>query len=867
MNNFPRFAGLSVALLCCIVGSGVALAAPTDLPEIDLSTGGVAVSAVTDGSAYSSVSDAPNSLIASATNQTITKTWESGHFGLADRNVVAPEGWTVEYLTSATAWNATIPSDLNLVTGVRARSSFNSVGTAARKQVSISTAQTTLKQQSLGSLTVTGLGDGYDVFFDEDHTKVFNVFHHGTAGANNNKIDCHELSIASSGARCAGYPISMPLSLGTNDRSTGAVVGTKVWVPVGRSSNPGGGFACFLVSGGLCPTSFVSMTTNVLNNVHSNVGNIAQVDNYLFAQNFKDGKLLCLDGDTGLACAGMPAGGFSIGNSPMLSWPSNLIAVGTRIYSNDGAASLGCLDTATWAKCTGWETPWSITKKHSVFALPNANGAIIGVCMFDATTAECVQEDKTTLAVPASLSAARLAVPHKDRGAVAELYKYNGYQTGPRTVGSRTYWVNFVFNNADAVGQGGTGKIACWDASLNSGAGGQCVFSNPTGANPAVSANVILDNAYSLVVDPDNPQCIWTNDDGGEIKSFDTLTGIASCPIQDAIVRIPYDDAIPRFSCAESGRVRTWDKITVTATLTSPRELNNLKLTIKRGGLPLAGWTDRALTNLGELDLSTLNVSVSGTKPTFEVTAAGLTNVEATSILGYVKYSSDAPQLCVNLKALTYCPTGVGTAPQNSVARANDAVDLVVSYSDTNSTYELSDTTSVSRTDVANCLGVLRGNVSQSGTATPGPISNQTVELKDSSGNVVESVTTDSTGNYTFTNLYPHAYTVVYGSVSKASVVSANLTTTKDFVLDAVVTPTTTVAATTTVAPTTTIASTTSTSVASTTTTEVAIAEKAAIAESLPRSGSDTAKTRTAALIALSFGVVLLGVVRRRRAL
>lgn len=820
----PLVASVAVIAALCLSGAVTfAAAGPSDNPALDLTSGGSAVTAATDGTSFLSTADAPNSLVDTATTQSITKTWAAGHFGLADSNVIAPEGWTVEYTTDGTNWSSTVPANLDTVSGVRTRKTYNSRGTATRQQLSISTAPSVIKQQSLGSLTVTGLGDGYDVFFNEDHTKIFNVFHHGAGNSSYNKIDCHEMTVASGGARCSGYPVSMPNGLGTNDRSTGAVVGSRVWVPVGNGSSPGGGFACFNVSGGACSTPFVQLTTNVNSNVYkySNVANIAQIDSYLFTQNFKDGRLLCLDGDTGAACAHMPAGGFDIGNGPMSPWPSNLLAVGPRIYSNDGNNTLGCLDTMTWTTCAGWSTPLTTTKDHHVFALPNDVGAIIGICTFDKTSAECFQEDKTPLAVPASLAAARLAIPHATR---TNLDQYYGYTSGPRTVGSRVYWLNMIFDANDAI-TNGPGKIACWDAALDSGDGDACNYT-------ALSKSYITDNAYALVIDPDNPDCLWTNDNNGNLQSFDAITGNPSCPGSlDAAVKIPYNIATPRFSCYEEGRIRAWDKITIDATLTDGRTLGDLKVTIKRGGLPIAGWTNRAVSGAGLLDLSTLNVATSGTKPTFEIKAAGLTDAEAGTIIGYVSYTSDAPQLCITLKPLTYCPTGVGQASGSTLARANDTVSLAVKYQDTSNTYDLTDSKSVTRTAVSNCLGVVRGTITQSSYGTVTPLANRTVTLKDKDGNVVGTATTDSNGNYSFANMYAHAYSVWVGDQQVASTVSENTTTVKDF------------------------------QVTVTTTTTVPVEE----VDGLPKTGSDSGLSVGLGIVMVVGGLMLVAVASRRR--
>lgn len=736
------------------VGTPPVQATSSPSPNVSLTASGSAVVAASDGTPFTSTATAPIT-INGQTSQVITKMWNKDELQFVDGSVVAPQGWSLEYTTDGTSWSNTLPGNTTLIRGVRTTGSLQSIGFSNGLQTSITSAPSSIKQATVGSLSITGGGDGYDVFMDEAYTKIFNVWHHSSP----NQIDCHSLF---TGVRCSGYPITMPNSLGTNDRSTGIVVGSKVWVAAGYGSNPGGGFACFLVAGGLCSTSFISLTTNVNTAAHSNVANMERIGQYLFTQNFKDGKVLCLDTVIEAACTQMPVGGFDLGTSASQSYPSNMLVIGTRLYSNDGRGSVGCLDTTTWTRCTGWTTPWTTTRFFNIFALPNSSGQIVAICAFNTDSAGCVDSTKTAYTVPASLNSSRAALPLSN---VAASNALGGYETPPRTVGTRLYWVNMVWNSSQSGG-----IITCWDASLNSGAGGTCSFSGQSS---------ISDEAYSLTIDPQNADCLWTNDDNGNIESFDAITGNAGCPVPtDAVVQIPYSVAVPRYSCTEAGRIRQWDSITLSAT--GPT-LSSMKVTIRRNGMTIPGWSNVSAAANGQVNLSSLSVSASGTQPTFEITSPGLTVQQAQTITGDVKYLSDAPQLCLNLLPLATCPTGAGLAQSSTVPRPNSDVNLTVVNAGNGATQNFSSNQSVTRTSMNNCVGTLNGNAFVSTASGPVAIPNASIQLKDSNGNVVATTTTDSSGNYVFSNAYPHGYTVHLASDSQAAPVTANATTVRNF--------------------------------------------------------------------------------------
>jgi CshA-type fibril repeat protein len=716
---------------------------PADVgdPTLTLTSNGAAPASLAANDTLRAVTDAPITLTGQ-TSQTISQTWDPAQLRLGSSAITAPENWQLEYTTDGTTWSSTVPGDLTAVRGVRTIGDVNALGYSGGLQSSTATADGAVRVPTVSSISVTGAGDGWDVFFDEAYTKIFNVFHHSSPA----QIDCHSLF---DGSRCAGYPVTMPLSLGTNDRSTGISVGSKVWVAAGRSSNPGGGFACFNVSGGLCSTSFVKLTDNANNGGHSNVGNMARIGQYVFTQNFKDGKVLCLDTQTNAGCSSMPSGGFDLGTGPVQNYPSNLLALGTRLYSHDGYGQVGCLDTTTWGLCADWATVWSSGRTVHLMALPDATGNIVAVCTWDNSGVTCVDETQTSYTAPASLAPLVAANPDA----------YGGYANTPQTVGSRVYWSDAVWYEVSA--------ISCWDAALNGGAGGQC-------------ANFpIAEESYTVVVDPQNADCIWTNDNNGTIESFNVLDGSAGCPVDpDPVVQLPYTAVAPRMACAEAGRVRGW---TTFKAVFPAGSVTDLRVTVKRNGLALSGWSNLTPNAQGEIDLSTLTVAQSGTQPVFEVKAVGSTSTDAETITADVTYLSDAPQLCVDLTVLRQCPALSGIAPAGALPIDPVTVDVTVTNAAGASSATSTLTDSSTRADLTGCQGSISGSVLRTPPGGSFPIVGATVTLRDSGGNVVTTATTDANGDYSFPSLYPSGYTVTYNTTDEAVTLTDGGSETRNF--------------------------------------------------------------------------------------
>lgn len=739
--RMPRAALALATLLSVLAIPATSAAAAGSTATLETTTNGTPSSAVAENDVIHAVTSAPIEVVGQ-TGKVIGQVWDNTQLNLSDNSIVAPEGWALEYTTDGATWSSVKPA-IASIKGVRTVGDVNALGYAGGLQSKVVTAGGSVRQATVSSISVTGLGDGWDVFFDEEHTKIFNVFHHSSPA----QIDCHSLL---DGSRCSGYPVTLPLSLGTNDRSTGVVVGSKVWVAAGRGSNPGGGFACFNVSGGLCTTSFVKLTSNSLNGNYSNVSNMARIDQYVFATNLNDGKILCLDSQTSAGCASMPAGGFDLGIGAAANYGSNLLTVGNRLYASDGNGEVGCLDTNTWGTCTGWESVWASGNTYQLMALPSSTGAMVAICTFDNAGAACVDSAQQPYAHPASLDTTIGLSP----AWIA------GYGKTPETVGTRVYWT-------DANYQYGWGEVSCWDASLNGGTGGTC-------------ANFpLLDENYTVTVDPVNADCIWTNDNNGSIEAFDAISGTAGCTVPvDPVVAMPYTATVPRVSCSEAGRVRSWTSYQITNA--AGGDVTSFKVTVKKNGAGISGWTNLTPDATGSIDLTALDVAVSGTKPTFEVSATGVTEQDAAAITADVTFLSDAPQLCLDLVVLRSCPTGYGQAPavfNLSDARIESTIIDDVSGSATTTTL----TSDVSRASLTGCAGGITGIVKRTPPSGDVPIQNATVNILDGEGNVLETTTTDASGAYSFSNLYPNDYTVQYGTNSGVVTVPAGSNGVQDF--------------------------------------------------------------------------------------
>ncbi|MGI9197835.1 MAG: Ig-like domain-containing protein [Candidatus Nanopelagicales bacterium] len=161
----------------------------------------------------------------------------------AATDIIAPNGWTVEYSVDGTNFTAAAPATAvgwAAVRAVRASGNVQTLGSDNGFQVAQGTATGSAGSTAPAFIASSGTGDGYEAFFDPGRTRVFNLYHHEFTYppnhqyyyANVKTLDCHVLA---TGGTCAGFPYEM--RVGTNHVALGKVVGEQLWV-AGTWDNP-----------------------------------------------------------------------------------------------------------------------------------------------------------------------------------------------------------------------------------------------------------------------------------------------------------------------------------------------------------------------------------------------------------------------------------------------------------------------------------------------------------------------------------------------------------------------------------------------------------------------------------------------------
>ena len=181
-------------------------------------------------------------------------------------------------------------------------------------------------------------------------------------------------------------------------------------------------------------------------------------------------------------------------------------------------------------------------------------------------------------------------------------------------------------------------------------------FNYTTGAECAGYAGTDVGvRIYSIIADPAVPNCLWTNGDAGRITTFSGKTGVLGCTMEFPIVEMPYSAIAPRMACDETGRLLTWGSMKFNSP--SGISISQLKVSIfDTRGNPIEGWTDVTPNAQGVIDMRTLSVAVSGTKPSLQVSAGSVDKDLLAQLTAIVSFEAAAPQLCFDLHVSAKCP-------------------------------------------------------------------------------------------------------------------------------------------------------------------------------------------------------------------
>ena len=729
------------ALASSTLGIGTAQATPPTTATAILNSQGAAAAALGTGSVVNVRTDAPVTVVGDS-SQIISQTIDSSHGLLASRNaingqgqtvqvpdVTAPEGYTVEY-NDGSSWSQTAPtldSATNTypgVAGVRASGAISVTGYAnhleqvSRTATAVAEAGTTFQG--------TSGGDGWDVFFGSGPAagRVFNIFHHSGGDFT---MDCH----LRDGTPCWGALYSsnpdstVPATYYTSAHSTGFYVAASdsVYSFVANGAGDFGMVCATNVSTSNpvpCPTPFVTLAAGVgaTGVWQGNSANDAVlVGTKVFARGTGSGNdMLCFDTVTEQACVNQP---FSLGQpSGDNSFENNrLMAIDTNIYFTTGD-NVGCFDSVTKTLCAGFNSGAIVAGSNAgpLFYSTDVSGVPNQICAYTSTT--CWGLDGTTGAWPAGLR--------------SSVFSYASLGWGiDLNIGSKFYYLEG--DSAD-----------CFDFST----GADCTDYSP----PALGRGT-----YTMRVDPANTWCLWSNSDSGQIVTFSPQTGASPCAPPLPAVIVPYAAAVPRMGCTDAGRVVSWGSLTITPPGVEP--IAQARVTVQdSGGHAIDGWTDLIPNSQGLIDLTTLTVAETGLRPTYEVYYQDASDPSGTT--GTFTYSAVAPQMCVGVKTLATCPTGVGNGASvfpYSEASLTGASSVSVTTGSADPVVEDTSATATRVVSAPECLTGITGYVYRHRSGT-NPVQGITVRLLDSGDHVLATAVTDSSGHYAFDHVYPNSY-------------------------------------------------------------------------------------------------------------
>lgn len=768
--HVPRLvAHLGVLILC-------ALAASSALAVNDVTVTAVPTTVSGSGQNTSVVTAQAPIVTVGAQTQELTQQFDPTKLRLTGIDGVQfPEGWTTTFSADGTTFGPapTTVAGWSAIQSVRTTGPVNSQGADNGRQVATGSATEPAPTGGTFVSGGAGSGDGYDVFFD-DQNHVFNVWHHQIwpDGA----VDCH----LRTGATCGpGWPFTIKGT--TSSKSSGGVdtVYDHLWVPTGTPNSgsptpspPGmSGFVCvdissFATGPRFCNGTFentfipmapITMASTSYDNVHSPV----IVGSRMFAwsasatdSTANPSDLICVDmhanGGLGAVCPGTPMVVAGISRAREVTGDikesnGRLYLTGLRTGGGASDNAAACLVPETLQPCPGWSPPKSVTLSNShgpiIYEQPTAAGVIEGVCFKDplSTIGPCFKEDGTALTANAGLKAV-----------------VDGQWTNrtPDTVGSRVYFSQYA------------GSLRCFDV----GTGASC----PGWPKSPASH-------YTLVADPYNANCVWRNGHDGMIVAYDA-SGAVGCTTPPPWADLEATALVPRMACSEAGAVREWRTFTLTSPAASTYTGATLTVFTAEGTVVVSNgitWANVPIpAGTRTVDLSSLLPADSGADPTFRVTLAGRTTWDA--MAAEVKIVGDAPQLCLTVAAESVCPIGPAQIPAGPLSVPFATLVGATGSATLNGTVMPftagSTSVTVGTPTEAECLGTISGTTTVGTAAGPAAVG-VPVTLKDSTGRVIATTTTDASGNYAFPRLAAASgYFVDFGDAAGYVVTAATTT-------------------------------------------------------------------------------------------
>ena len=610
MNLKSKFlsAGIAIALVAMPT---VAMAAGTSL---SVEKNGATVTAIQSGDTID-VTASGSIDAAGSISKILASVWSKESLALTDlESIILPEGWTLEFTTDSETWDASVPTDLTTVTGIRAVGEVLSNG----KNTFETTATSQVVATQANFQGASG-GDGFSVTFGGD--RVYNVFHHDSMM----RIDCH---IKGTGVSCyEGVTTFSGYQTGRYSEAYWDSARQALWVQAYQISSDKSGMACVDYSDkanpDLCATPFVPLQTS---RGQYDIETSTKIGSKVYVINQDNWNLLCFDIKTAAAC---PNSGFQLPNNGEAEndyyWGRVSSAGDGKVYWTTWN-KMGCYNPATNDLCGTAINISSESAQFPMFPVRNAAGVLQGMCLFH--TKQCINSSGASVSVlPTSLSSwmSDHAIPewnNSDAGLYAEQNNKLYLPVGPsESAGDDVYCFDFT-TSAACAGFSGVG----------------------------VGADI-----YAIVSDPALPNCLWTNGNEGQITTFNGVTGLAGCSLDYPVIEMPYDAVAPRMACSEDNRVLSWDSIAFN--LPEGLTASQLKVTIlDSDGFPIEGWTDVVPNAQGVINMKSVSVDTTGTKPTIRVNAGTVAEALLAQVSADVKFKAEDPQLCFKLAVAPNCP-------------------------------------------------------------------------------------------------------------------------------------------------------------------------------------------------------------------
>lgn len=538
---------------------------------------------------------------------------------------VAPEGWTINYSSNnGTTWSGTQPTPASAVTDIRATATATAGLIEGTSQIYSS--ETTSSVPSSTFLANAG-GDGYNAFFYDSF--VFNIFHHNGSGT---YIMCH---LKATSARCPGFASAFAITgYQSSMRSTGWVDATSGRLYTIGTKDGKAWALCVDVS--TSTPSFCGATELASGSIndYTHIAESVSHGRRLFGtESAGTNSLMCFDAATGARCPGTPIDlvGASTTGGGSMSMTRPAIMDGRLFVTT--SSRLYCFDPETLVSCAGsWPasiTPWS-SNGMAMGIAPHVNSSetLDGVCYYSASTVyTCLNLDGTANATWKSpFSLGRPAHPH--------------IAMGIETLG------RFYYGS-------GQYQVGCWDYAT------QASCANYPKTFPG-SVRIV----YGVTLDPENPACIWMNSDAGYIYNFDAYSAADGCNANPVITLQPSQFA-PRYACSTPNGITEWTQLRLVS-LTGGTA-STVKLTVRTAqGATVPGWVDKVVpvtqgaTPLGTLDMTGLDPSVSGSRPTFSFAFSSVTGTLSTAVIA-LDYKGKGPELCVDTVATAASPPVTAT--------------------------------------------------------------------------------------------------------------------------------------------------------------------------------------------------------------